>query len=103
MIRITSYNVCYTKLLRGLVPGDIEFLKQCRELCTKNGALLIFDEVMSGFRASLTGAHGVVDIKADIITFGKVIGAGMPVGAFASSKEIIRITSYNVCYTKLLR
>ncbi len=73
----------------GLVPGDIEFLKQCRELCTKNGALLIFDEVMSGFRASLTGAHGVVDIKADIITFGKVIGAGMPVGAFASSKEIM--------------
>ncbi len=73
----------------GLVPASLEFLKACRELCDANGALLIFDEVMSGFRASLTGAHGIVDTKADIITFGKVIGAGMPVGAFASSKEIM--------------
>lgn len=73
----------------GLVPATQEFLTACRELCDKNGALLIFDEVMSGFRASLTGAHGIVETKGDIITFGKVIGAGMPVGAFASSKEIM--------------
>ncbi|MCT7635106.1 glutamate-1-semialdehyde 2,1-aminomutase [Aliarcobacter butzleri] len=73
----------------GLVPGTEEFLKACRELCDKHGALLIFDEVMSGFRASLTGASGIVKTKADIITFGKVIGAGMPVGAFAASKEIM--------------
>jgi len=73
----------------GLVPASEEFLKACRELCDANGALLIFDEVMSGFRASLTGAHGVVETSADIITFGKVIGAGMPVGAFAASKEIM--------------
>ena len=73
----------------GLVPASEEFLKACRELCDANGALLIFDEVMSGFRASLTGAHGVVSTSADIITFGKVIGAGMPVGAFAASKEIM--------------
>ncbi len=73
----------------GLVPATQEFLTECRRLCDENGALLIFDEVMSGFRASLTGAHGVVETKADIITFGKVIGAGMPVGAFASSKEIM--------------
>jgi glutamate-1-semialdehyde 2,1-aminomutase len=73
----------------GLVPASPEFLSACRELCDANNALLIFDEVMSGFRASLTGAHGIVDVKADIITFGKVIGAGMPVGAFASSKEIM--------------
>jgi len=73
----------------GLVPASEEFLKTCRELCDANGALLIFDEVMTGFRASLTGASGIVDTKADIITFGKVIGAGMPVGAFASSKEIM--------------
>ena len=73
----------------GLVPASEEFLKACRELCDANDALLIFDEVMTGFRASLTGASGIVDTKADIITFGKVIGAGMPVGAFASSKEIM--------------
>jgi len=73
----------------GLVPASEEFLKTCRELCDKNDALLIFDEVMTGFRASLTGAHGIVKTKADIITFGKVIGAGMPVGAFAANKEIM--------------
>ena len=73
----------------GLVPADIEFLEICRELCDKNGALLIFDEVMSGFRASLKGASGILKTQADIITFGKVIGAGMPVGAFAASKEIM--------------
>jgi glutamate-1-semialdehyde 2,1-aminomutase len=73
----------------GLVPASDEFLAECRKLCDKNGTLLILDEVMSGFRASLTGAHGVIKEKADIITFGKVIGAGMPVGAFAASKEIM--------------
>jgi len=73
----------------GFIPADIGFLKACRELCDKNNALLIFDEVMTGFRASLKGASGIVEPKADIITFGKVIGAGMPVGAFASSKEIM--------------
>lgn len=73
----------------GLVPASQEFLTACRDLCDKNGALLIFDEVMSGFRASLTGASGIVDTVPDIVTFGKVIGAGMPVGAFASTKEIM--------------
>lgn len=73
----------------GLVPATNEFLQKCRELCDKHGALLIFDEVMSGFRASLKGASGILDIQADILTFGKVIGAGMPVGAFAASKEIM--------------
>jgi len=71
----------------GLVPATKEFLAEIRKLCDENGALFIFDEVMSGFRASLTGACGVVEVKPDIITFGKVIGAGMPVGAFASSKR----------------
>lgn len=73
----------------GLVPASKEFLAEIRKLCDENGALLIFDEVMSGFRASLKGATGILDTKPDIITFGKVIGAGMPVGAFASSKEIM--------------
>jgi len=73
----------------GLIPANLEFLKACRDLCDKNGALLILDEVMTGFRVSLRGAHDLIGIKGDIITFGKVIGAGMPVGAFASSKEIM--------------
>ena len=73
----------------GFVPASDEFLAACRELCDANGALLIFDEVMTGFRASLKGASGILKTRADIITFGKVIGAGMPVGAFASSKRIM--------------
>ncbi|MCK9161938.1 MAG: glutamate-1-semialdehyde 2,1-aminomutase [Arcobacter butzleri] len=77
----------------GLVPAKIEFLAEIRKLCDEHGALLIFDEVMSGFRASLKGASGIVDIKPDMITFGKVIGAGMPVGAFAASKEIMSVLS----------
>ena len=73
----------------GFIPADIEFLKACREICDENNTLLIYDEVMTGFRTSLKGTSGIVEPQADIITFGKVIGAGMPVGAFASSKEIM--------------
>ncbi len=73
----------------GLVPAKIEFLQACRVLCDKYGALLIFDEVMSGFRASMHGSFGINNIRADIITFGKVIGAGMPVGAFAANNFIM--------------
>ena len=73
----------------GLVPADIEFLKELRKLCDEHGTLLIFDEVMSGFRASLRGATGLVGVKPDIITFGKVIGGGMPVGCFGAREEIM--------------
>lgn len=73
----------------GLVAADEKFLQQVRALCDEHGALLIFDEVMSGFRASLQGAQGLVDTVPDITTFGKVIGGGMPVGAFGASKEIM--------------
>ncbi len=73
----------------GLVPADEEFLKELRKLCDKFGALLIFDEVMSGFRADLKGAQGLVETKPDIVTFGKVIGGGMPVGAFGARAEIM--------------
>jgi glutamate-1-semialdehyde 2,1-aminomutase len=79
----------------GLVPASAEFLKACRDLCDKYGALLIFDEVMSGFRASLKGASGLTSVVPDIVTFGKVIGAGMPVGAFASRDEIMNQLSPN--------
>ncbi|WP_458701279.1 glutamate-1-semialdehyde 2,1-aminomutase [Sulfurospirillum sp. 1307] len=73
----------------GLVPADEEFLQELRELCDEHGALLIFDEVMSGFRASLKGAQGISSVKPDIVTFGKVIGGGMPVGAFGGKCEIM--------------
>ncbi len=79
----------------GLVPASEEFLAKCRELCDANGALLIFDEVMTGFRASLTGASGIVNTVPDIVTFGKVIGAGMPVGEFASRDYIMNEFSPN--------
>ncbi len=73
----------------GLVPADVEFLKELKSLCQESGALLIFDEVMSGFRASLKGAYGLVGVEPDIVTFGKVIGGGMPVGAFGASAKIM--------------
>ena len=77
----------------GLVPADEVFLQELVRLCHDNGALLIFDEVMSGFRAGLKGAQSHTSVKADIITFGKVIGGGMPVGAFASRGEIMNVLS----------
>lgn len=73
----------------GLVPADEKFLKELRELCDDNGTLLIYDEVMSGFRASLKGAQGLVEPKPDLVTFGKVIGGGMPVGAFGGKSKIM--------------
>ncbi|RUM64608.1 MAG: glutamate-1-semialdehyde-2,1-aminomutase [Sulfurimonas sp.] len=73
----------------GLVPADKEFLHSLRELCTKNGALLIFDEVMSGFRATINGAESLVGVTPDLVTLGKVIGGGMPVGAFGGSRDIM--------------
>ena len=73
----------------GLVPADEAFLQELREICTFYGTLLIFDEVMSGFRASIIGAQGISNVKPDMVTLGKVIGAGMPVGAFGASAEIM--------------
>ena len=73
----------------GLVPADEEFLRGLRALCDRHGALLIFDEVMSGFRASLRGAQGLTEVKPDLVTLGKVIGGGMPVGAFGGSAQIM--------------
>lgn len=68
-------------------PG---FLEGLRNLCDQHGALLIFDEVMTGFRLAPGGAQERLGVAADIVTFGKVIGGGLPVGAFASSHEIMR-------------
>ena len=73
----------------GLVPADKEFLHELRELCDENGTLLIFDEVMSGFRATINGAESITGVKPDIVTLGKVIGGGMPVGAFGGRAEVM--------------
>lgn len=78
------------------VPGNMGcvipkhgYLHHLRELCDKYGALLIFDEVMTGFRLARGGAQELFDIQADLVTFGKVIGGGLPVGAFGGKKEIM--------------
>lgn len=71
-----------------IVPTD-SFMKGLREICTQENILLIFDEVMTGFRLARGGAQEVLNIKADIVTYGKVIGGGLPVGAFAAKSEIM--------------
>jgi glutamate-1-semialdehyde 2,1-aminomutase len=70
-----------------------DFLQFLREVCTKNKSLLIFDEVISGFRLGFTGAAGLYDIHPDIITYGKIIGGGFPVGAYGASSEIMSCVS----------
>ena len=73
----------------GLVPADKKFLQELRELCDKFGAVLILDEVMSGFRASRLGSYPFHEVDADLVTFGKVIGGGMNVAAFGGKAEIM--------------
>lgn len=71
------------------IPPAPGFLEGIRELCTKHGVVLIFDEVMTGFRVALGGAQAHYDITPDLTTLGKVIGGGMPVGAFGGKREIM--------------
>jgi glutamate-1-semialdehyde 2,1-aminomutase len=73
----------------GLLLQTKAYLQFLREICTENKTLLIFDEVISGFRLGFTGAAGYYGIQPDIITYGKIIGGGLPVGAYASSAEIM--------------
>jgi len=73
----------------GCIPPATGFLEALRELCDANGTLLIFDEVMTGFRLAKGGAQELFNVKADIVAFGKVIGGGLPVGAFAARNEIM--------------
>ena len=72
-----------------VIPKD-GFIEGLRVLCDKNDILLIFDEVMTGYRLALGGAQEILGVNADIITYGKVIGGGLPVGAFASRNEIMK-------------
>lgn len=73
----------------GCIPPNKGFLEAIRQVCTDNDILLIFDEVMTGFRLAKGGVQELFNINADIVTFGKVIGGGLPVGAFAARSEIM--------------
>src|ERR1700756_941686 len=73
----------------GLLLQEKEYLQFLRDICTKNGALLIFDEVISGFRLGFEGAAGHYGIQPDIVTYGKIIGGGLPVGCYGASAEIM--------------
>ena len=73
----------------GCIPPEPGFLEGLRYLCDQNDTLLIFDEVMTGFRLAAGGAQQLLGVDADIVTFGKVIGGGLPVGAFAAREEIM--------------
>lgn len=73
----------------GCVLPENNFLQELRKLCDENGTLLILDEVMTGFRQAFGGAQERLGVKADLVTYGKVIGGGMPVGAFAGRNEIM--------------
>ncbi len=77
----------------GLVPPCEGFLEGLRRLCDENGALLIFDEVITGFRLQADGASGYFHIIPDLVTYGKIIGAGMPVGAYGGRADVMKVIS----------
>lgn len=77
----------------GVVLPQEGFLQDLRELCTKHRALLIFDEVITGFRLSLSGAQGYYNVMPDLATFGKIIGGGMPVGCYGGRREIMEMVA----------
>ena len=74
----------------NFVRPSVEFMRTLRELCTRHGAVLIYDEVMTGFRVGARGAQGLFGITPDLTTLGKVIGGGMPVGAFGGRRDIMQ-------------
>jgi len=73
----------------GCIPADIDFLKELRELCADNGTLLVFDEVITGFRLSPSGAQKFFGVKADVTVLGKILGGGFPIGAVAGPQDIM--------------
>jgi glutamate-1-semialdehyde 2,1-aminomutase len=75
----------------GCIPAEKEFLKALRELCSENGALLVFDEVITGFRLAPGGAQQFFNVLPDITVLGKILGGGFPVGAIAARREIMEI------------
>jgi glutamate-1-semialdehyde 2,1-aminomutase len=77
----------------GLVLPELTFIQKIRDLCSESNALLIFDEVMCGFRSQQGGTHQWLGLEPDIVVLGKVIGAGLPCGAYAAKKDIMRFVS----------
>ena len=77
----------------GVVLPQNGFLEACRDACTRSGALLIFDEVMTGFRVAYAGAQSLWNIKPDLTTLGKIIGGGMPVGAYGGRADVMDVVS----------
>lgn len=77
----------------GVVPPEEGFLEDLRSLCTEHGALLIFDEVITGFRLAFGGAAEYFGIHPDLVTYGKIIGGGMPVGAYGGKREIMKMVA----------
>lgn len=73
----------------GVVQANVDFLVELRDICNKEKIVLIFDEVMTGFRVAAGGAQEILGIKPDLSTFGKIIGGGLPVGAFGGKREIM--------------
>jgi glutamate-1-semialdehyde 2,1-aminomutase len=74
----------------GVIPPQPGFLEACRDLCTRYGAVLIFDEVITGFRVGWSGAQGRFGVVPDMTTLGKIIGGGLPVGAFGGRRELMQ-------------
>jgi glutamate-1-semialdehyde 2,1-aminomutase len=77
----------------GFIPPSKEFLEGLRALCTENGALLVFDEVMTGFRIAYGGAQSYFGVTPDVTTLGKVIGGGLPVGAYGGRRDIMEMVA----------
>jgi glutamate-1-semialdehyde 2,1-aminomutase len=77
----------------GCVPPNEGFLQGLREICDRSGSLLIFDEVMTGFRVAYGGAQALFDLKPDITTLGKIIGGGMPIGAYGGARKLMELVS----------
>ena len=77
----------------GLVKGKQEFIELLREVCTEYGAVLIFDEVITGFRIDYHSSPAYFNVEPDMVCFGKIIGAGLPVGAYGGKKEIMSVVS----------
>ena len=77
----------------GVVPPQANFLQDLRNICTRHGIVLIFDEVMTGFRVALGGAQTLYNIQPDITTLGKIIGGGLPVGVYGGKREIMQLVA----------
>jgi glutamate-1-semialdehyde 2,1-aminomutase len=73
----------------GMIPADREFLRGLRELCDENGALLVFDEVITGFRLGIGGGQAYFNVQPDVTVFGKIIGGGLPIGAISGRRDIM--------------